>query len=138
APNARSSQAIPTFRVTISALQKLSVIQPAVLDQATVLIATDEAYSQRGITVENVEEHLYTLRAVIFNQTISGKTIKGGNLVGKSYTNMMGLPLTFSAENGKIRVSDEFGNKANVIRTDWGALKSTSHFIDTVLVAKFE
>ncbi|HSJ66123.1 MAG TPA: hypothetical protein VK921_00510, partial [Anditalea sp.] len=46
APNARSSQAIPTFRVTISALQKLSVIQPAVLDQATVLIATDEAYSQ--------------------------------------------------------------------------------------------
>lgn len=137
-PNARNSQAIPTFRVTITTLQKMNVVQLAVIDQATVLIATDEAYNKIGITPDNVGENLQFLGAIVFNQTMSDQTIKGSSLTGKSYTNMMGLPLTFSEENGKISVSDAFGNQANVIRTDWSALKSTSHFIDNVLVPMFE
>jgi len=135
--NARSSQAIPTFRVTITTLQKMNVVQPAVQDQATVLIATDEAYGKLGITPENVEEYLPLLGAIVFNQTISGQTIKGRNLAGNSFSNMLQLPLNFGENNGKIGVSDAFGNHANIIRTDWGALKSTSHFIDNVLVPQF-
>jgi len=133
-PNARRGKAVPTFRVTITTLQKLNVVQPAVQDRATVLIATDEAFLKMGITPENVEDNLPLLGAIVFYQTISGQTIKGSNLAGNTFTNMAGASLSFSAENGVLSVSDEFDNHANIIRTDWGALNSTSHFIDTVLV----
>jgi len=133
-PNARSNQAIPSFRVTITTLQKLKVVQPAVQDRATVLIATDEAFSKIGITPDNVEENLPLLGAVIFNQTMSGQTIKGKDLAGNSFTNFIGTTLTFKQNEGGICVTDSFGNTAKIIRTDWGALKSTSHFIDGVLI----
>lgn len=142
-PNARSSQAIPTFKVTITTLQKMNVVQPAVQDQATVLIATDEAYSKLGITPDNVEEHLELLGLIVFNQTMSGQTIKGRNLAGNSFNNLLSavspIPsyLSFEQREDGIYVEDYFNNTAKIIRTDWGALKSTSHFIDNVLVPQF-
>jgi outer membrane protein assembly factor BamD (BamD/ComL family) len=143
APNARSNQAMPTFKVTITTLQKLMVVQSAVQDKATVLIATDEAYAKLGITPENVEEYLEMLGPIIFNQTISNQTIKGKDLAGNTFSNLLSViiqfPTTLSfvkSEEG-LYVNDSFGNSAKIIRTDWGALKSTSHFIDNVLVPKF-
>jgi len=143
APNARSNQAMPTFKVTITTLQKLMVVQSAVQDKATVLIATDEAYGKLGITPENVEEYLEMLGPIIFNQTISNQTIKGKDLAGNTFSNLLSViiqfPTTLSFEKSEegLYVNDSFGNSAKIIRTDWGALKSTSHFIDNVLVPKF-
>jgi len=142
-PNARSNQAMPTFKVTITTLQKLKVVQPAVQDKATVLIATDEAYAKLGITPENVEEYLEMLFPIIFNQTISNQTIKGKDLAGNTFSNLfsiileMPVSLSFQKSEDGLYVNDSFGNTAKIIRTDWGALKSTSHFIDHVLVPKF-
>jgi len=106
--------------------------------RATVLIATDEAFSKIGITPDNVEENLPFLGAVIFNQTMSSQTIKGKDLAGNSFTNFIGAILTFEEKEGGIYVNDTFSNTAKIIRTDWGALKSTSHFIDNVLLPIFE
>lgn len=136
-PSARNSKAIPSFYVTTIALQKLNFILPAVKDRATVLLATDEAYKAIDITPDNVTEKLELMVLIIANQVMSDQTYKGNELAGQTFTNMLGAPLSFSMNDGLLHVQDGFGNKANIIRTDWRAFNSTSHFIDTVLLPKF-
>jgi len=131
-PNARSNNSMPSFLVTIRALQSFDLILPAVKDRATVLIATDEAYAKLGIFPGNVSDRP-DLIGIIGNQVIPARTIKASALPGNTFENVIGLPLTFSNHDSKIIVTDNFGNQANIIRTDWKALNSTTHFIDHVL-----
>jgi len=135
--NARSTNKIPSFLVTIRAIQAFDVMLPAVKDRATVLIATDEAYAKLGIYPHNVGEFPFMM-GIIANQVVTGQTILGKALAGNTYFNMLEQPLTFSEENGVISVLDVFGNHANIIRTDWKALNSTNHFIDSVLLPSFD
>ena len=143
-PNARASNAMPSVQVTLAALRATDNWVPAVKDRATVFMATDEAYATMGITPRNVNQYLDLVMAAIGNQVISGKKFSGNELLDiKDEANLLsflsGAPtsLTVKDENGQLVLHDVFGQSANIIRTDFKATNSVTHFIDKVLAPQF-
>jgi uncharacterized surface protein with fasciclin (FAS1) repeats len=131
--NAKSINAVPSFKTTVAALRAFGLTLDAVKDRATVFVPTDEAYAALGINSKNVGQFPFVMGAIA-NQVISSTTIKGKDLVDADLVNVLELPLTVTEVAGQLYVSDVFGNVAKIIRTDFNALNSTTHFIDKVML----
>ncbi|MBA3901623.1 MAG: fasciclin domain-containing protein, partial [Bacteroidetes bacterium] len=131
-PNAKSINAVPSFKTTVAALRAFGLTLDAVKDRATVFVPTDEAYAEYGINSKNVSQFPMVMGAIA-NQVISNRSVKGIDLVGADLMNVLKVPLTVTEKAGQLYVSDVFGNEAKIIRTDFNALNSTTHFIDKVL-----
>ncbi|SNS14908.1 Fasciclin domain-containing protein [Belliella buryatensis] len=149
-PNARAGNAMPSLQVTLAALRATDNWVPAVKDRATVFIATDEAYKSLEITPRNVNQNLDLVMAAIGNQVISGKKFSGNQLLEiQGEANLLSMipinpedlnPIYLDTKlfvleggEGKYILKDSFGQTANIIRTDFKATKSVTHFIDKVL-----
>lgn len=146
-PNARNGNALPSVQVTLAVLRATDNWVPAVKDRATVFMATDEAYEKElNITTKNLSEgnNLNIVMAAIANQVISGDKFSGDQLTDiYKKVNLLSFPLlngeftSLTVTNGpkdQLILTDSFGQTANIIRTDFKATNSVTHFIDKVLI----
>lgn len=140
-PNARNGNALPSVQVTLAALRMTDSWVPAVKDRATVFMATDEAYAVLGITPRNVGEFIDPVMAAIANQVISAEKFSGDRLEeidgeANLLSVLAGVPTFLTVTKGpkdQLILNDSFGQTANIIRTDFKATNSVTHFIDKVL-----